>query len=288
MGHKNKQRTAILIRLLTLAGSLLTLPATLPALAADGAATYECLVEPMVITDVGSPVQGVIEELKVDRSQFVKRGQPIAQLKSDIERSTLEQAKARARMESEIRARAADLKLAEHSMKRMDNLHKQKMIPEQQRDEAFAQLQVASAALNQARENYRLLQHELRRAEEVLAQRTIRSPVEGVVVAHTAFPGEFVYENPIMTIAQLDPLRVEVILPARMFGQFKPGDTATVHPEIGTEAPLVAQVEVVDRLLDTRSGTFGVRLRLPNPDLAIPGGQKCQLQFQSTRNLAKR
>ncbi len=275
-------------RLLMLASWLLTLPVTLPALAAEGAATYECLVEPMVITDVGSPVQGVIEELKVDRSQFVKRGQPIAQLKSDIERSTLEQAKARARMESEIRARAADLKLAEHSMKRMDNLHKQKMIPEQQRDEAFAQLQVASAALNQARENYKLLQHELRRAEEVLAQRTIRSPVEGVVVAQTAFPGEFVYENPIMTIAQLDPLRVEVILPARMFGQFKPGDTATVHPEIGTDAPLVAQVEVVDRLLDTRSGTFGVRLRLPNPDFAIPGGQKCQLQFQKTRNLAER
>jgi RND family efflux transporter MFP subunit len=284
MGHKNKQRTARLIRLLTLAGSLLTLP----AFAADDAATYECLVEPMVVTDVGSPVQGVIEELKVDRSQFVKRGQPIAQLKSEIERSTLEQAKARALMESEIRARAADLKLAEHSMKRMDNLYKQKMIPEQQRDEAFAQLQVASAALNQARENYRLLQHELHRAEEVLAQRTIRSPVDGVVVAHTAFPGEFVYENPIMTIAQLDPLRVEVILPARMFGQFKPGDKAEVHPEIGAGTALLAEVEVVDRLLDTRSGTFGVRLRLPNPDFAIPGGQKCQLQFQKTQNLAKR
>ena len=288
MGQKNKQRTALLVRLLTLASSLLTLPATLPALAAESSATYECLVEPMVVTHVGSPVQGVIEELKVDRSQFVKRGQPIAQLKSDIERSTLEQAKARARMESEIRARAADLKLAEHSMKRMDNLHKQKMVPEQQRDETFAQLQVASAALNQARENYKLLQHELRRAEEVLAQRTIRSPVEGVVVAQTAFPGEFVYENPIMTIAQLDPLRVEVILPARLFGQFKPGDTATVHPEIGTDTPLVAQVEVVDRLLDTRSGTFGVRLRLPNPDFAIPGGQKCQLEFQTREKLAKR
>ena len=137
-------------------------------LAAD-ASRYECLVEPMVVADVGSPVQGVIEALTVDRSEFVERGQPIAQLKSEIERATLEQAKARAQMESEIRARMADLKLAEHSMDRMDNLYAQKMIPEQQRDEAFAQLQVASAALNQAQENYRLLQHELSRAEEGLA-----------------------------------------------------------------------------------------------------------------------
>ena len=42
----------------------------------------------------------------------------------------------------------------------------------------------------------------------------------------------------------------------------------------------MAEVDVVDRLLDTRSGTFGVRLKLPNPDLAIPGGQKCRLRFQ--------
>lgn len=279
-----KQRIAVVARLWVMTTLLLAIP----ALAAEKSATYECLVEPMVVTNVGSPVQGVIEELKVDRSEFVKRGQPIAQLKSDVERSSLEQAKARALMESEIRARAADLKLAEHSMKRMDNLYTQKMVPDQQRDEAFAQLQVARAALNQARENYKLLQHELHRAEEVLAQRTIRSPVEGVVVAQTAFPGEFVYENPIMTIAQLDPLRVEVILPARLFGQFKPGDRATVHPEIGSGEPLLAQVEVVDRLLDTRSGTFGLRLKLPNPDFAIPGGQKCQLEFQTHGKLAKR
>jgi RND family efflux transporter MFP subunit len=267
-----------------MASSLLWFPASA---AAEGS-RYECLMEPMVVADVGSPVQGVIETLNVDRSEFVQKGQPIAQLKSEVERATLEQAKARAQMESEIRARTADLKLATHSMTRMDNLYAQKMIPAQQRDEAYAQLQVANAALSQAQENYKLLQHELNRAQEVVAQRTIRSPVTGVVVSHKAFPGEFVYENPIMTIAQLDPLRVEVILPARLFGQFQPGDVAIVHPEIGRDEPLLAEVEVVDRLLDTRSGTFGIRLKLPNPDYAIPGGQKCQLEFQPKKDLARR
>ena len=161
------------------------------------AGTFECLVEPMVVADVGSPVQGVIEELKADRSEFVKRGQPIALLKSDVERATLEQARARAGMESEMRARAADLELADHSMTRMNESARAAHGPAQQRDEALAQLQVARAALNEARENYRLLQHELSRAEQVLAQRTIRSsPITGVVVMHKAFPGEFVYEKP--------------------------------------------------------------------------------------------
>lgn len=240
---------------------------------------FECLVEPMVVTEVGSPVQGVIEKLKVDRSDFVERGQVIAELKSDVERATFEQTAARARMESEIDARTADLKLAQHNMRRLQELHEKKIVPAQQRDEAMAQLAVAGAALTQARENFKLLQHELKRAKQVLAQRSIRSPVNGVVVEQKAFPGEFVYENPVMTIAQLDPLRVEVVLPARHFGKLSVGDRATIYPEVGAGQPLEAEIAVVDRLLDTRSGTFGVRLMLPNPDYGIPGGQKCQLEF---------
>ena len=116
----------------------------------------------------------------------------------------------------------------------------------------------------------------------MLAQKTIRSPIDGVVVAQQAFAGEFVYDNPLLTLAQLDPLRIKVVLPARLFGSFKPGDTALIHPEIEHAEPLQATVQVVDQLLDTRSGTFGVRLTLlPNPELSITGGQKCQLEFMS-------
>ncbi|MGI9328123.1 MAG: efflux RND transporter periplasmic adaptor subunit [Pseudomonadales bacterium] len=247
------------------------------------AETFECLMEPMVVAKIGSPVQGVIEQLLVDRSELVKSGQPVAQLKSKVEQANFDQAKARSKMESEVRARTADLSLATHNMERMKSLRDRKVVSEQERDEAIAQLKVASAALQQARENYRLLQHELARAKEMLDQRTIRSPVDGVVVEQKAFPGEFVYENPVMTIAQLDPLRVEVILPAEMFGQFNAGDQAMIYPEIGGDKPLLAQVQVVDRLLDTRSGTFGLRLTLPNPDFGIPGGQKCRLEFKTNK-----
>lgn len=272
-----------------LAAALITLCAAfMPSVHAAKPDSYECLIEPKVVAQVGTPVQGVIDQLLVDRSDLVTRGQAVALLKSEVEQANFAQAKARAKMVSEINARKADLELAKHSMERMQNLHDQKMVPAQQRDEALAQLHVASAALVQARENYKLLQHELSRAKEMLAQRTIRSPVDGVVVEHRAYPGEFVYENPVMTIAQLDPLRIEVVLPARLFGSFKRGDVAKVYTEIGNTEPLIAEIQVVDRMLDTRSGTFGVRLELPNPDFTIPGGQKCTLEFQPAKDLAKR
>lgn len=249
---------------------------------------YECLMEPMIVTRVGSPVQGALDQLLVDRSHFVTQGQPIAKLVSTIEQANLQQARARASMQSEIAAREADVQLAKLNLARLQELFEKKLIPAQQRDEAVAQRQVAGAALVQALENRKLLQLELIRSQKLVAQRTIVSPIDGVIVEHNAFPGEFIYDNPIMTIAQLDPLRVEVVLPARLFGQFKPGDMANVYSEIGDSEPLLAKVDVVDRLLDTRSGTFGVRLTLPNPDFAIPGGQKCQLQFRLATNLVSR
>ena len=184
-------------------------------------------------------------------------------------------------MQSEVSAREADLTLAKLNLTRIQKLHKQNLVPTQKQDEAYAQKLVASAALVQALENLKLAHLEAKRAAQLLAQKTIRSPIDGVVVAQQAFAGEFVYDNPLLTLAQLDPLRIEVVLPARLFGSFKPGDTALIQPEIEHAEQLQATVQVVDQLLDTRSGTFGVRLTLPNPQLSIPGGQKCQLEFMS-------
>jgi len=40
-----------------------------------------------------------------------------------------------------------------------------------------------------------------------------------------------------------------------------------------------AKVTVVDRVVDAASGTFGVRLELPNPNYRLPAGLKCKVPF---------
>ncbi len=140
----------------------------IPSGHALSAVKYECLIEPMVITQVGSPVQGVIDQLLVDRSQLVEVGQAIATLKSTVEQASLKQAKARVEMNGEIAAREADLKLAMHNMARMNSLYDRKMVSTQQRDEAQAQLHVAEAGLRQARDNLVLFRHDLLRIGEML------------------------------------------------------------------------------------------------------------------------
>jgi RND family efflux transporter MFP subunit len=240
---------------------------------------FDCLIEPLMVIEVGSPVQGVIKSIAVERSRLVEKGDVLAELESEVELASLAQARARAQMDGEIEARNADLDLALQSKARIDELSERKMVSSQQKDEADAEVQVAKMAVQQAIERKQLAEFEYRWAKQVVKRRTIRSPISGVVVELRAFPGEFVYENPIMTIAQIYPLRVEVILPVELFGKLKEGMRAEVFPEVADGNMFDAEVSVVDRLIDTGSSTFGARLELLNAEHQIPGGQRCELAF---------
>lgn len=274
MKHSKSQSISFLFSLI----AALYLPS---ALAQGDSEHYDCLIEPNIVASVGSPVQGVLAEALVDRGDFVQKGQPIARLEATTELANLQHAKARAAMQSETAAREADLRLAKVNLDRQAQLKKQGLETAQKYDEAVARRDVARASLVQAKENSELLLLEQQQAERRVDERTIKSPIDGVVVEQHTFPGEFVYDNAIMTVAQIDPLRVEVVLPARLFDAYDRGDIAVVTPELEHSGEIFAAVNVIDRLLDTRSGTFGIRLMVSNENLAIPGGQKCQLQFRS-------
>ena len=86
--------------------------------------------------------------------------------------------------------------------------------------------------LREARENLELAQREKKRAERILARRTITSPIDGVVVNVHLDEGESVEEHSIMTIAKVDPLNVEVVLPESMYGLILVGTRAEATPLI--------------------------------------------------------
>lgn len=227
-------------------------------------------------------MEGVIESVQVQRGAHVRKGQVIARLFSGPERAALELARSRAGMEGELKAAQARVELARKKFERADELQKKAFVSASARDEAEAEYRLASEQLRAAQENRRLAELEVRRSEEVLAQREIRSPVAGVVVDVVLRPGELTSSNqkdPIVRLAEIDPLNVELILPVSDFGKIKKGQRATVIPEEPVGGWHSARVEVVDQTFDAASGTFGVRLTLPNPDRRIPAGVKCRARF---------
>ena len=243
--------------------------------------TLDCIIEPSEVVEIGSPVTGLIETIGAERGDNVEAGQILVELESGVERAAVELARVRSRMRAGVQSREAQLALGERREVRADDLFDENALSLDQREQLEMDAELARLELRQARENRELAQLELRQAIQALARRTIRSPIPGVVVERLMSPGEVVDEETILTVAQIDPLRVEVILPAAMFGTIRPGMRAAVSPETGNKQVHLAAVTIVDRVIDAASGTFGVRLELSNPDQSIPGGLHCRVRFLS-------
>ena len=249
------------------------------AAAGSGQTMLGCLIEPDKVADLGSQVIGVVEALRAERGDFVRKGQVLAQLRSDLERATADVARIRASTEADLRSAEASRDLAQQKMRRAEELVARNFIAHQALDQARTDFSVAEQRVLQTREQLRVWGREVNVAEAQVGLRSIRSPFDGVVVERYLSAGERVEDKPVFRVARIDPLRIEVIVPAARYGAIRVGDLASIRPELPGAAPLDAKVSVVDRVVDAASNTFRVRLSLPNPDHRLPAGLRCRISF---------
>jgi RND family efflux transporter MFP subunit len=195
------------------------------------------------------------------------------------DRIALGVASTKATVAAEVQAAQANYALAQQKYERAQELMARNFISTQALDQARAEADVARQRLAQARDQRRIWNRELRLAEAQLAQRTIRSPANGVIAERYVSPGERVEEKPIARVATLDPLRVEVVLPAPLFGSIRLGATMMVMPEMPNAVPREAKVVLVDQLIDGPSNTFRARLELPNGNYEVAAGVRCRIEL---------
>jgi multidrug efflux pump subunit AcrA (membrane-fusion protein) len=182
-------------------------------------------------------------------------------------------------MKTDLKSQEARLELSKVSLKRIGDLFEKKMVPKSDYDEIKTASIVAELEVLRAKEAQQLAQLELERAIEVLKLRSITSPIDGVVVERFKSPGEYVEDEPILKLAQTNLLNIEVILPLAWRGQIKLGSKAKVFPEKPVGGVFTAKVKIIDSVIDAASGTFGIRLELPNHRYRVPAGLKCDIEF---------
>lgn len=258
---------------------------------AGWAASFECLIQPNQVIEVRSRAEGLIAKVHVQRGDPVKAGQVLVELESSAERSAVATAKYRAEMSGRVHAAKERVAYASTKAGRAAELRKQHFVAAQAHDDAQAEMLVAQAELLDAEENQQLARLDYRHQLDLLELRTLRSPFDGVVMDRMLNPGDLTQygteTKPILKIAQIDPLRVEVVLPLDYYRKLKIGMTGEVVPErLGGRYP--ARVKVIDKVFDAASGTFGVRLELANKQHAIPGGIRCQVDFPDLAPLERR
>ena len=56
---------------------------TVPALSLE--VEYDGIIEPHVVIERGSPAEGIVDKVNVDRSSMIKKGQTLVELESSVE-----------------------------------------------------------------------------------------------------------------------------------------------------------------------------------------------------------
>lgn len=274
-------RAWLLVSLLMLAGGEESVRSA--GALADADSGFVGLVEPSRIVTLSMEADGRLSEVFVDRGDPVERGQLIAELDSSLEQVTARIAQERAEQRASLESARVRHQQLLAKRERAASLESKGIITPEQREDAEWEERLAHWAVVQVEEQLRVSTLELQRAQEVLARRRLTSPVSGIVTERLVAAGEHVRISdgtPVVRVVVLDPLHVEIIVPATELGRLRVGQAAWVELEDGPQRPpFEATVDVIDSVVDAASGTFGVRLSVPNPDSRIAAGLRCRVRF---------
>lgn len=226
---------------------------------------------------VGTDLAGTVVILRVQEKEKVRKGQLLAELRSDDHRAALTEARAR------VAEADAEIRLAEADVERARSLWEREVGSRQALDKAERDVQTARARRATA-------QATADRLEAVLAKTRILSPLDGVVIARHAQPGETLEAGQkIVTVADLSQTRIEAELDEFDAGRVALGDGVRITAE-GWDGAWRGRVEeipdsVVGRRLkpqdsgkpeDTRVLLVKVALLEPTP---LKLGQRVEIRI---------
>jgi RND family efflux transporter MFP subunit len=250
--------------------------------ASDALAPVSCLIEPDREIRLSTPVSGIVADVFVDRGARIEKGQILARLDTGIEELAVESAQIRASDETQISALEARIEFLDSQAERNEQLARNNTVSQTTAREARLEARLAERELEQAMLARQLAALELAEARARLEQKIVRSPVDGVVTERLLNPGEYREgEAHIATIAEMHQLRVEAFVPISYYDKLSVGQTVRVRPEPPLDNDYPAEISVIDLVFDPATATVGVRMALPNPDLVLPAGLRCDVFFDA-------
>lgn len=280
-------------------------------------------VEALTDVNVASKVAEQVMEMFVDEGYVVKAGDPIAtidntllQLKHEEALAAVKLAEARLDLllvgareedikqaEELVKESKANLKIAQLDHDRILNLYADGSTTEQERDKAVAAYTVAKAKKSSALQELKKMEHwarpeEIREAKAQVAQAkaaaallqqrlddcNVVAPVSGVVTYKPTNTGEFVgVGTTLVTISQIEKVKIFVYLPEGQVGKLKLGQKAAVtsdaYPNESFDGKIIfiaTTAEFTPKNTETQEQrvklVFGVKVELENPkDIFKPG-----------------
>jgi membrane fusion protein (multidrug efflux system) len=201
--------------------------------------------EQAVFVHSQSPQVRRVVQLLVEEGARVGRGQLLAKLQDDEQRHSV------ARVQGNLGKARADFA-------RQEKLFQQNLISEQVFTEAKHQLEQ--------------LEIELADAQQAFGYTEVRAPISGTVTLRHVKAGDPVtMDQPLFQIIDFDTLVARVYVPERELGRVRAGQTVRLVSQAMPGISFPGTVDRVAPVVDPKSGTIKVTVRVPHQQGLLPG-----------------
>jgi RND family efflux transporter MFP subunit len=259
---------------------------------------------------LSSQVEGRVAQVLADVGDNVKEGQALItidpqelQFEVDRQRGLVTQVRAQLGIASDeppptdpkkiaaVQRAEADLFDADHKYSRAQQMYKDKLISQQQLDEAASRFQSTRATYTVALQEIDRLKALLvsseaseKLAEKKLADAAIRAPFPGSIKTRNVHPGEYLrVQSPVMVLVRTDRLRARLAVPERWAGWVKDGALADLHVEAFPGETFQGKISRINPAVAQDSRTFEAEALLANPDGRLKPGFFLQATIPSEK-----
>lgn len=237
-------------------------------------------LEALVTVEVGSQISGQVTQVMVDYNDRVRRGQVLAVLDPQNQRSAVEQSQAAIQSAQAGVAQAqANVALAQAEYDRQKFLFDRGIVAQAALDTASASLATANAGVRSARAQVAQQQAQLRANQATLGRTSITAPIDGVVIDRQIEPGQTVASGlnvaVLFTLAQ-DLSRVQALISVDEadIGSVRVGQAVRFTVDAFPEDNFTGQVTRIRALPSTESSVvaYTVEVEAANPgERLLPG-----------------
>ena len=268
----------------------------------DWPVTYEAVgtVRARMSAVISSRLMGYVRDIHVQPGDRVNAGQVLVTIESrdlDVALRQAQAAEAGARSaiaeaDNGILSAKAQLTLAQATFKRMETLHKQTSISDQEFDEAQARLRTLEAAFEVAQSKRTQIDAKIAQAKEAVAAAAIaqtftrlQSPFAGIVTEKPAQQGQLATPGmPLLTIEKAGAYRLEAPIEESLLGKIRVGQQVRVGLDAYGQT-FDARVDEIVPAIDAQSRAFLVKALLPSrPDLRSGSFGRLLIEQSSRRS----
>jgi membrane fusion protein, multidrug efflux system len=227
-----------------------------------------------VDADIRPKVDGFLLNKLYSEGSFVQKGQPMFHLDQRQSQAAVEQAK------GQLEQARAGLAQAEIDVKRYTPLVQQKAVSQAELDKATSMRRAGTAQVAAA-------QAVLDNAELNLTWATVVSPISGIAGIAKVGVGDLMTPTTVMaTVSAVNPVYVDFSIAEQDYLRFardktgRGGDIELILGD-GTAYPRHGHTLLVNREIDSRTGTIQVRAEFPNPTNVLRPGQYARIRSQT-------